>query len=74
MQWTAFTFPFNLTGIPAASVPAGWTAEGLPIGLQIVGRRWQDALVLRASAAFEALQPWALRRPELVSASFDASV
>jgi aspartyl-tRNA(Asn)/glutamyl-tRNA(Gln) amidotransferase subunit A len=63
MQWTAFTFPFNLTGQPAASVPAGWTDDGLPVGLQIVGRRWEDALVLRASAAFEALQPWADRRP-----------
>jgi aspartyl-tRNA(Asn)/glutamyl-tRNA(Gln) amidotransferase subunit A len=63
MQWTAFTFPFNLSGSPAASVPAGWTASGLPVGLQIVGRNWEDALVLRASAAFEALQPWADRRP-----------
>ncbi|GIW03904.1 MAG: hypothetical protein KatS3mg059_0524 [Thermomicrobiales bacterium] len=63
MQWTAFTFPFNLTGNPAASVPAGWTDDGLPIGLQIVGRRWEDAVVLRASAAFEAFQPWAHRRP-----------
>ena len=52
MQWTAFTFPFNLTGHPAASVPAGWTADGLPIGLQVVGRRWHDDLVLRACAAF----------------------
>ncbi len=65
MQWTAFTFPFNLTGNPAASVPAGWTDDGLPIGLQIVGRRWEDAVVLRASAAFEALQPWAHRRPPI---------
>jgi aspartyl-tRNA(Asn)/glutamyl-tRNA(Gln) amidotransferase subunit A len=63
MQWTAFTFPFNLTGSPAASVPAGWTDDGLPVGLQIVGRNWEDPLVLRASAAFEALQPWAGRRP-----------
>ncbi|MFM9107188.1 MAG: amidase [Chloroflexota bacterium] len=64
MQWTAFTFPFNLTGSPAASVPAGWTDEGLPVGLQIVGRNWDDALVLRVSAAFEALQPWGDVRPE----------
>jgi aspartyl-tRNA(Asn)/glutamyl-tRNA(Gln) amidotransferase subunit A len=66
MQWTAFTFPFNLSGNPAASVPAGWTEEGLPIGLQIVGRRWEDALVLRACAAFEAIQPWTDRRPPVV--------
>lgn len=63
MQWTAFTFPFNLTGQPAASVPAGWTRDGLPVGLQIVARRWEDALVLRTGAAFEAIQPWADRWP-----------
>ncbi|MDP9469704.1 MAG: amidase [Chloroflexota bacterium] len=63
MQWTAFTFPFNLTGQPAASVPAGWTRDGLPVGLQVVGRRWEDALVLRACAAFEAVLPWADRWP-----------
>jgi Asp-tRNA(Asn)/Glu-tRNA(Gln) amidotransferase A subunit family amidase len=67
MQWTAFTFPFNLTGNPAASVPAGWTADGLPIGLQVVGRRWEDALVLRACAAFEAIQPWAGQRPPVLA-------
>jgi aspartyl-tRNA(Asn)/glutamyl-tRNA(Gln) amidotransferase subunit A len=67
MQWTAFTFPFNLTGEPAASVPAGWTADRLPIGLQIVGPRWHDTRVLRACAAFEAIQPWAERRPPLVA-------
>jgi aspartyl-tRNA(Asn)/glutamyl-tRNA(Gln) amidotransferase subunit A len=66
MQWTAFTFPFNLTGDPAASVPAGWTESGLPIGLQIVGPRWHDARVLRAAAAFEALQPWVEKRPPVV--------
>jgi aspartyl-tRNA(Asn)/glutamyl-tRNA(Gln) amidotransferase subunit A len=56
---------FNLTGQPAATVPCGWTADGLPLGLQIVGRRHEDALVLRAAAAFEAIAPWADRRPEL---------
>jgi len=58
-----FTFPFNLTGQPAATVPCGFTAEGLPVGLQIVGRWHADGTVLRAAAAFEALQPWAQRRP-----------
>jgi aspartyl-tRNA(Asn)/glutamyl-tRNA(Gln) amidotransferase subunit A len=66
MQWTAFTFPFNLTGDPAASVPAGWTGDDLPIGLQIIAPRWHDERVLRASAAFEALQPWADRKPPVV--------
>ena len=63
------TFPFNLTGNPAASLPAGWTDDELPIGLRIVGRRWEDALVLRACAAFEAIQPWASRRPPVVAAA-----
>ena len=60
------TLLFNLTGQPAATVPCGWTADGLPLGLQIVGRRHEDALVLRAAAAFEAAAPWADRRPSLV--------
>jgi len=62
-QWLAFTFPINMTGQPAATVPAGWTEDGLPVGLQIVGRHLDDPLVLRASAAFEAAQPWRQRRP-----------
>lgn len=61
--YTPFTFPFNLTGQPAASVPCGFSADGLPIGLQIVGRRFEDATVLRAAAAFEAARPWAQVRP-----------
>ena len=60
---SAFTFPFNMTGEPAASVPCGFTRDGLPIGLQIVGRRFEDATVLRASAAYEAARPWIDRRP-----------
>jgi aspartyl-tRNA(Asn)/glutamyl-tRNA(Gln) amidotransferase subunit A len=63
LSWVAFTYPFNLTGHPAATVPCGFTADDLPIGLQIVGRRLQDGLVLRASAAFEASMPWAGRQP-----------
>ena len=62
LGWT-LCYPFNYSGQPAVSVPAGWTASGLPVGLQIVGRRLEDALVLRAAAAFEALRPWAHRRP-----------
>jgi aspartyl-tRNA(Asn)/glutamyl-tRNA(Gln) amidotransferase subunit A len=61
--WIPFTYPFNCTGQPAASVPAGFTRDGLPIGLQIVGRRFDDAGVLRAAAAFERARPWAQHRP-----------
>ncbi len=61
--WSPFTTPFNLSGQPAASVPCGWSADGLPIALQIVGRPFDEALVLRAAAAFEAAQPWRRRRP-----------
>ena len=64
-QWLSFTYPMNMTGQPAASVPAGWTDDGLPVGLQIVGRHLDDALVLRASAAFEAAAPWRHRWPPL---------
>lgn len=60
-----FTFPFNLTGWPAASVPCGFTAEALPVALQIVTGWRQDVLCLQAAAAFEALQPWAGSRPAL---------
>ena len=63
--WIPFTFPFNMTGQPAASVPCGFTKDGLPVGLQIVGRRFDDATVLRASAAFERVRPWARHRPPL---------
>jgi Asp-tRNA(Asn)/Glu-tRNA(Gln) amidotransferase A subunit family amidase len=63
LERLTFTSPFNLTGQPAISVPCGWTREGLPVGLQIIGRWHADATVLRAAAAFEAIQPWADRRP-----------
>ena len=65
LQWFPFTFPFSITGQPAVTVPCGVTAEGLPVGLQIVGPRYGDALVLRAAAAFEAARPWAQRRPRI---------
>jgi aspartyl-tRNA(Asn)/glutamyl-tRNA(Gln) amidotransferase subunit A len=56
-DWTPFTFPFNLTQQPAASIPCGLTAAGLPVGLQLVGPRYADALVLRAARAFETARP-----------------
>jgi Asp-tRNA(Asn)/Glu-tRNA(Gln) amidotransferase A subunit family amidase len=57
------TYPFNITGQPAITVPCGFSAEGLPIGLQIAGRRHADADVLRAAAAYEQAAPWAQHRP-----------
>jgi aspartyl-tRNA(Asn)/glutamyl-tRNA(Gln) amidotransferase subunit A len=58
-DWAPFSYPFNLTQQPAASIPCGLTADGLPAGLQIVGPIGADALVLRASRAFEAAHPFA---------------
>jgi aspartyl-tRNA(Asn)/glutamyl-tRNA(Gln) amidotransferase subunit A len=57
IDWTPFSFPFNLTQQPAASVPCGVTKSGLPVGLHIVGPRYADALVLRAARAFETARP-----------------
>ncbi|RMD64551.1 MAG: amidase, partial [Alphaproteobacteria bacterium] len=59
-DWTPFSYPFNLTRQPAASVPCGLTADGLPVGLQIVGPLYRDAKVLRAARAFESAAPFAL--------------
>jgi aspartyl-tRNA(Asn)/glutamyl-tRNA(Gln) amidotransferase subunit A len=57
-DWTPFSYPFNLTQQPAASVPCGFTSEGLPVGLQIVGPMHGDALVLRAANAYEQAYPF----------------
>jgi aspartyl-tRNA(Asn)/glutamyl-tRNA(Gln) amidotransferase subunit A len=65
VSWAEFSYPFNMSWNPAASVPCGFTADGLPVGLQIVGKRFDDLGVLQASAAFEAIQPWADKRPVL---------
>ena len=61
--FTPFCYPANMSGHTAASVPCGFSSEGLPIGLQVIGHRGDEATVLRASAAFEQAQPWADRRP-----------
>ncbi|MDA8216926.1 MAG: amidase family protein [Dehalococcoidales bacterium] len=63
--YSPFMFPFNMTGHPAAAVPCGFTAGGLPVSLQIVGRPFAEGLVLKAAAAFEAARPWAQHRPPL---------
>jgi aspartyl-tRNA(Asn)/glutamyl-tRNA(Gln) amidotransferase subunit A len=64
-SWTPYTYPFNLTQQPALSVPCGFTAAGLPVGLQVVGPRHSDALVLRVGQAYQAATDWHLRTPTL---------
>ena len=66
LGWMAFTYPFNLSGHPAASVPAGFTSNGLPAGLQIVGQRYREDLVLQAACAYEEMKPWRDQVPESV--------
>ena len=63
--WYPYTLPFNMTGNPAVSLPCGWASDGLPAGLQLIARIGEDALLLRAAAAFEKARPWAHRRPPL---------
>ena len=65
VSWVYYTYPFNLTGQPAASIPAGFTAAGLPVGLQMVAGINREVDILRAAAAFEEAAPWADKRPPL---------
>ena len=64
LSWTPFSLPFNVTQQPAASVPCGFTHAGLPVGLQIVGKMFDDAGVLAAAAAYEGADPHSGRRPQ----------
>jgi amidase len=68
MQRSYLTYAFSVMGLPAISIPCGFTRDGLPVGLQIVGKRRGEAAVLRAAAAFEAARPWTHRRPPVLSA------
>ena len=61
----SYTNPFNLTGLPAISLPCGFSAAGLPIGLQIAGRAFEESTVLRAAQAYESATDWHLRHPSL---------
>ena len=63
VSWVYYTYPFNLTGQPAASAPAGMTKDGLPVGLQIVGPMHGECEIFRAAAALEEARPWIGRRP-----------
>lgn len=62
---TRFTSPFNLSGLPAISIPAGFSSEGPPIGLQIVAGAWKEAALLRAAFEYERETDFGARRPPL---------
>jgi aspartyl-tRNA(Asn)/glutamyl-tRNA(Gln) amidotransferase subunit A len=66
VSWVSYTYPFNLTGQPAASIPAGFTRAGLPVGLQMVARPYHEVDLFAAASAFEAARPWQQSRPALV--------
>jgi aspartyl-tRNA(Asn)/glutamyl-tRNA(Gln) amidotransferase subunit A len=63
--WYPYTHPFNLTGHPAVTLPCGFHSDGLPMAIQLVGRRGEDARLLRVAALFEAARPWDARRPQI---------
>ena len=65
LGYLPFTPPFNLTGQPAASIPCGFSEEGLPVGLHIIGRKNEETTVLHVSAAFEEAKPWDQRLPQV---------
>jgi len=67
LTWTPFTYPFNMTGQPALTVPCGFDGDGMPIGMQLVGARYNDALVLRAGHAYQQAYPLTNHRPALFS-------
>jgi len=72
MQRSHLTYAFSVLGLPAISIPCGFTRSGLPVGLQIVGKRRGEAVVLRGAAAFEAAQPWSERVPPVIRAGAPA--
>jgi amidase len=69
-DWLLMTYAITITGYPAISIPCGFTKEGFPVGLQIVGRKLAEATVLKAAAAFEALAPWHEKKPPVAEEMF----
>jgi amidase len=69
MEWFYLTYAASLVSLPVISVPCGFTKNGLPVGLQIIGRRRQEASILQAASAFEAAAPWHHHRPPVVQAT-----
>jgi Asp-tRNA(Asn)/Glu-tRNA(Gln) amidotransferase A subunit family amidase len=64
VSWVAYTYPINLCGLPAASIPCGFTRANLPVGLHVIGKALRETDIFSAAAAFEQARPWADRRPE----------
>jgi amidase len=64
-RFTPFTAPYNMSGQPAVSIPLHWNEDGLPIGVQLVGRPGDEVTLLRIAAQIEAAEPWAQRKPEI---------
>jgi len=62
-RFTPFTAPYNMSGQPAVSIPLHWNDDGLPIGIQLIGRPGDEVTLLRLAAQIEAAEPWAHRRP-----------
>jgi aspartyl-tRNA(Asn)/glutamyl-tRNA(Gln) amidotransferase subunit A len=63
--WFPYTHPFNISGNPAVTLPAGLHSDGLPVAIQLVGRRGEDANLLRIAALFEAARPWRELKPSI---------
>ena len=66
ISWVRYTYPFNLTGQPGASLPVGFTGEGLPVGLQLISKAIRETDIFRLAAAFEAARPWSDKKPPMV--------
>ena len=65
VSWVSYTYPFNLTGQPGASLPVGWTDDGMPVALQLIAKSHSETDIFRLAAAFEAAQPWGGMRPPM---------
>ena len=65
VSWVAYTYPINLCGFPAASIPCGFSQTGLPVGLHVIAGPLRETDIFRAAAAFEAARPWTQVKPPI---------